>query len=309
MMLKRPFRFASRLGDGEYTRGFKSLVEDFEEKIAFICIESDIEPEEVTEYAEIEGFMNRRGRREYRTMLRLIRQYPKWASSEAVQAGLLLAPSLKYIGSRYKIMYEDMLQEYGIMYEGLIQQYEAAYASSYLSQINTFSEGAKSMLHVAAMRLAECVALREDTSQWTKLIARSLAAGLDVHLEQQLGYWLPCLIYKPWATPLGLYVLSLSIQHVPWEHHWTIRENLSEIDKFRILFSDLGTPSCPQIPPLASEVHQKIDEGLQFWARLLQGLGADLQKYGEVESRAFTEAELQCGFDFEQVSRADSWLC
>ena len=72
-MLRRPFRSASRLGDGEFHGGFRSLVEDFEDKMSFTCAKSNIKVEEVTEYAEVEGHMNRRGRREFRTILRLIR--------------------------------------------------------------------------------------------------------------------------------------------------------------------------------------------------------------------------------------------
>lgn len=299
MMLKRPFRFASRLGDRlEFHSGFGSLVEDFEDRIAFICAESDIEAEEVTEYAEVEGHMNRRGRREYRTILRLIRQYPHWSPAEAVQAGLLVAPALKYVGCRFQRIYERMIDDF-----------KAAYSSRHLLQINNFSEGARTIPHVAALRLGETVALREDTSLWSSLMTESLAAGIDVHMEQQLSYWLPCLIWKPWGTPLGLYCLSLSIQHVPWSHHWSVREHLSSDDKFRIFFGIPDHPMHQQIPPLSPKIVQKIDNGLQFWVTLLESQGVDLESYGETESRLFQEIELQRDFEFEQVTTADSWLC
>ena len=182
----------------------------------------------------------------------------------------------------------------------MIDTFQDAYTSKYLLQTNNFSEGARTMLHVAAVRLAEVVALNEDRSKWARLIAESLGAGLDIHTEQQLGYWLPCLIWKPWATPLGLYVLSLSIQHIPWSHHWAIREQLSDHDRFGVFFGVPCTPMHQRIPPLPPKIIRKIDQGLQFWARLLKSLGVTLEAYGERESQTFHEAELQREFEFEQ---------
>ena len=297
-MLNRPFHFATRLGDSEFPRGFGSMVEDFLTNLVFICSQYGIEPEEVTEYAEAKGAMSRWGRREYRMILRLFRQYPEWSSEDAVQAGLLLAPSLKYLGSRYKRIYEHMIHEF-----------RHAFSSGYLLHVNNFSEGARSMLHMAALRLAEAVVHKEDTSLWTTLLRDALQAGLDIHMKQHPSYWLPCLARKPWATPLGLYTLSLSIQEVPWGHHSMIREPLPSHEKFDIFFGAAASSTQCRIPPLPAEVVQKIDHGLQYWARFIESLGIDLQAYGVHEILEFEESAVQSEFEFEQVSSADNWLC
>ena len=184
----------------------------------------------------------------------LVSQYPRWSSTFAIRAILILLrppcdASLVNVSKK------------------LIMRFVPADSYECFGQLNDETYGWRSMAHYIAFIVGSAVGRKEDIdfSFWASIIRRTVKAGIGLQLKESFGDG------KTWKTPMARYMKEF-LTHSLWNWYHGVR-------RYRTW------------TPLTLPERRRIDIGLRVWIKLLDMAGVDLPAYGKAESNALKQLQ------------------